>query len=175
MCITYQNAQKNMLCLFVSESCMLIQLWTLFILGELIGTLNANQGSSDCYPKASEPLLTCSSCRRVYFMHSNMSYHHTWLRIDAFVLNVLFPFRCVSTLPGRIRSWCEQCVWYQDLQHRRTNTCSAMKKSRRRTLDIYFIWLSATRQAAPPLNLWFQSTFKLTILWHTVQLSFIGR
>jgi hypothetical protein len=42
--------------------------------------------------------------------------------------------------------------------------------------DIYFIWLSTNKASSlPPLNLWFQSISKLTILQHTVQLSFINR
>jgi hypothetical protein len=57
----------------------------------------------------------------------------------------------------------------------RTNTCPLMNKSRRRTLDIYFIWLSTNKASSPSSEPMVLKYFKLTVSYHTVQLSFIDR
>jgi hypothetical protein len=50
-----------------------------------------------------------------------------------------------------------------------------MNKTRRITLDIYFIGYQQQGKQPPPSEPMFQSISKLTILHHTVQLSFIDR
>jgi hypothetical protein len=40
---------------------------------------------------------------------------------------------------------------------------------------LFYLVINKQGKQPPPLNLWFQSISKLTILYHTVQLSFIDR
>jgi hypothetical protein len=126
-------------------------------------------------PSPSKPHSICSICLRVYLNTFNLVISSSLFVHRCHVLNAIFLSGVFLLLPDRIRSRCEQRVRGEDQQHRRTNTYPSMNKSRRRILNIYFIWLSTTRQAAPSLNLWFQSISKLTILQHMVQLSFIDR
>jgi hypothetical protein len=55
------------------------------------------------------------------------------------------------------------------------NAYPSMNSSRRRTLDIYILGYQQQGKQHPPSEPMFQSISKLTILHHTVQLSFIDR
>jgi hypothetical protein len=102
-----------------------------------------------------------------------LSYHHPCLRIDAMYW-MLFLFRCVSTSPGRIRSWCEQRA---DVKINNTDDqyMSINEEVKKKNPEYLFFLVINNKASSPPSEPMFQSISKLTILHHPVQLSFINR
>jgi hypothetical protein len=76
-----------------------------------------------------------------------LSYHHIVCALQrCHVLNVVFLSGVFLPLPGRIRSWCEQRHRVDNIDDQYLSIDEQVKKKKS---DIYFIWLSTTRQAAP--------------------------
>jgi hypothetical protein len=93
--------------------------------------------------------------------------------LDCYFFLVYFYFILVGSRVD-VSNEIEWTIW-------RTNTCPLMNKSRRRTLDIYFIWLLKNKASNPPsepmvskyFKTYYFATYGSTVFYRYVELSYL--